>query len=425
MNPATQRILNLNEKKTLKVAIVGAGPAGCTLARLLLKNSIQVTVFEGEKGLSIRAQGGTLDLHTETGQKALKEAGLFDEFLKYARFDGEALSVVDKHKTAVIKMGGTSKNSSRGRPEIDRVQLRQLLVESLPEGVIQWGKRLRSVDPEDLSLHFDDGTEKGFDLLVGADGAWSKVRPILSSVKPYYAGLAGVDMVIEKAEEKYPHISKFVNRGSIFAFSDGKSMSMQQRGDECLTVYAWSPRDENWMKTCGYDVNDHARLKKEISKEYADWDPLFQEALRVTDDKQIIARSLYMLPVGHEWEARPGVTLIGDAAHLMTPFAGEGVNLAMEDALELAHAIIASNNMGANTKTLNNSVRLFEANMFRRAAPVAEVSRLNMEDMFFTPGAPQTAIAPWVRRAIGNGWLIRLLLPLWFLKFLLRWIFWW
>ena len=166
----------------LKIGIVGAGPAGCTLGRLLLNEpGIDVTIFEGEKDRSVRAQGGTLDLHTGTGQQALKEAGLYEEFLKCARFDGEALAVVDKTKAAVLKLAGSSKTTSWGRPEIDRTELRRILIESLPEGIIRWGKRLRSVDAEDLTLQFDDGTEKGFDLLVGADGAWSKVRPLLSS----------------------------------------------------------------------------------------------------------------------------------------------------------------------------------------------------------------------------------------------------
>lgn len=78
---------------TLKIAIVGAGPAGCVLARLLQqsKEGVSVTIFEGEGDIDFRSQGGTLDLHEKTGQAALKAAGLYDEWLKYARFDGEAM----------------------------------------------------------------------------------------------------------------------------------------------------------------------------------------------------------------------------------------------------------------------------------------------------------------------------------------------
>ena len=412
-----------------KVAIIGAGPAGCTLARLLLNANVPVTVFEGEKSLSVRAQGGTLDLHTHTGQRALKEAGIFDQFLKYARYDGEALRVMDKYCTTYIRTGGASGTTSRGRPEIDRMRLRQILVESLPEGVIRWGQRLRSVDIEDLSLHFDHGIEKGFDLLVGADGAWSKVRPVLSSARPYYVGLGGFDMVIPDCEKEYPDIYKMVNRGSVFSFGDGKGLTVQQRGDHSVIVYAWGARDETWMETCGYDVHDSAAVKRALGKEFVDWEDPLRKTTQVAKGDEIIARSLYQLPVGHRWDARPGITLIGDAAHLMTPFAGEGVNLAMEDAMKLAHAIIGSTKLGNHPKILPNSIRTFELEMFARSAPISELSRLQMEAMFFTPGAPFTTIEIWIRRALSGRpdepWWLRLLLPLWCIRLLLRAIFWW
>lgn len=409
-----------------KVAVVGAGPAGCTLARLLVQASISVTVFERETTPSVRAQGGTLDLHTQTGQKALKEAGLFEEFLKYARYDGEAFAVVDKNLQHYIKLGGsTTSKTSRGRPEIDRVRLRQILVDSLPKDVIRWGCRLKGVDPQDLSLHFDHGIERGFDLVVGADGAWSKVRPVLSSAQPIYSGLGGMDLVIQHAEERYPEISKFVNRGSVFALSNGKGITLQQRGDDSLSVYAWSVRDENWMETCGYDVRNAGEAKKALREEFADWANLLQEATQAADEKQIVTRSLYMLPEDLRWEFKPGVTLIGDAAHLMTPFAGEGVNLALVDAMDLARCVIESVGTGDHAGAFNDSLRKFELDMFRRAGPVAKVSRLNMEDMYFTPDTPQSTIHTWVRRSLGSNWIMDILLPAWFIRLVLRWLFWW
>ena len=410
-----------------KVAIIGAGPAGCTLARLLLNASIPVTIFEGEKSIDVRAQGGTLDLHTNTGQKALKEAGLFDEFLKYARYDGEAMAVMDKNQVAYLKMGGsTGGRFSDGRPEIDRRQLRTLLVNSLPEDTIKWGRRLRSVDPDNLALHFDNSEEHDFDLLVGADGAWSKVRPVLRSVQPHYAGLGGFDMVIPRAEEQHPAISKLANRGSTFVLSDGKGLTIQQRGDDSLMVYAWSARDEKWMEGKEAETNNGDRAKEKLLNEYDDWAGIFKKTIRAADSKSVVARSLYQLPVGFSWEGKPGVTIIGDAAHVMTPFAGEGVNLAMADALNLAKTIIATSQRGYDPQALANGVRKFELEMFKRSAPLAKVSKLNMEDMFFTPGAPNSSIASWVQRAIvEDNWFLKLLIPQWFVRLLLRWVFWW
>ncbi|MCJ1454369.1 hypothetical protein MMC28_004722 [Mycoblastus sanguinarius] len=408
-----------------KIAIVGAGPAGCTLARLLVRASIPVTLFEGESSLSVRAQGGTLDLHTNTGLKALREAGLYEEYLKCARYDGEALAVTDKNLKPFIRLGGATEKTSRGRPEIDRARLRQILVEFLPSDTIRWNCRLRSIDHNDLSLHFDHGIETGFDLVVGADGAWSKVRPALIDTKPFYAGIGGYDLFIDDAEIHHPDLHKLVNRGSVFAYSDGKSITGQQRGDGGIIVYATSVRDENWRKTCGYDIQNAGEVKKAIAKEFGDWAEPLVKLTQVANEKTIVARSLYMLPVGARWENRTGVTLIGDAAHLATPFAGEGVNVAMEDALSLAQAIIRSAKAGDTTKILSASVEEFEKEMFPRAAAVQDHSKTNMELMFFTPGAPRTTIDRYVRRALGQGWLIEILLPLWLVRSLLRIFFWW
>ncbi|KAL9607186.1 MAG: hypothetical protein Q9167_007875, partial [Letrouitia subvulpina] len=409
-----------------KIAIIGAGPAGCTLARLLVLSSIPVTVFEGETSFSARAQGGTLDLHTHTGQAALKECGLFSDFLEHARYDGEAFALIDKDLTTYIKLGGTrGEKSSRGRPEIDRARLREILVDSLPRSVIRWGCRLRKVDPQDLSLHFDHGVETGFDLVVGADGAWSKVRPLLSAAQPIFSGVAGFDLVIKDAEARHAEISRFVNRGSVFAYSDSKCVLLQQRGDDSIIVYAWSARDEQWIKSCGFDVHNPKEIKAALRKDYAEWKEPLLSATQVADDDELITRSLYMLPPGHSWEGRPGMTLIGDAAHLMTPFGGEGVNIAMTDAMKLAHAIIDASNSESPSVSLKQTVRDFELEMFKRAATVAEMSRLQKQDMFFTPGAPRCSIELWVRRALGDNWWIRLFLPLWLIRLVLRLVFWW
>ena len=102
----------------LKIAIVGAGPAGCILARLLLyqiqpdqlrkdntedksARSIDVTVFEAERSIYFRDQGGSLDLHEDRGILALRKAGLFKEFQAHARYDAENMRWTDKANKVV------------------------------------------------------------------------------------------------------------------------------------------------------------------------------------------------------------------------------------------------------------------------------------------------------------------------------------
>lgn len=404
-----------------KIAIIGGGPAGCTLARLLLNASIPVTIFEGEISLSVRAQGGTLDLHTATGLKALKEAGVYDEFLEYARYDGEAIAMADKNLKYWLRLSGGTDKSSRGRPEIDRVRLREILVNSLPPDTIRWDCRLRSID-NDLALHFDHGVEKGYDLIVGADGAWSKVRPMLSSVRPVYSGLGGVTLIVEDVKNRHPDLDKLVNRGSLFVYSDSKGLVAQQKGDGNVNVAIWTPRPEDWMKTCGYDVHNVQEVKKAFLHEYNDFAEPLRKMIQVASETDFSSQSLYELPVGHRWKSRPGVTLIGDAAHLSTPFAGEGVNIAMQDALLLAQAIVAASKEGQPIKALNRKIELYEKDMFRRGKAVQEHSRANMIDLYFAPGAP--VVEGFARRGLVQGWK-EYLLPFWFMRLLLRVLLWW
>lgn len=401
-----------------KVAIIGGGPAGCTLARLLLNSQIPVTIFEREPSPNFRTQGGTLDLHTLTGLKALKAAGLFDEFLKYARYDGEAMVVADKNLEIYIRTEGSSKETSRGKPEIDRLQLRQILLDSLPPDTIRWGCKFRSID-RDLSLHFDHGIEKGYDFIVGADGAWSKMRPFLSQVQPMYSGAGGIELNVPDAEKRHPDLHKLVNRGSLFAYSDHKCIVSQQKSDGSITVHAWRKRlDENWEKNCGFDLSNPHEVKKSLLHDYEGWaDPLVK-FIKVAENESIWAISLFELPVGHKWDHRPGVTLIGDAAHLSSPFAGEGVNIAMEDALKLSQALIVA---VKTPSSLDSQITAFEQDMFIRGAAAAQISRDNLVDMLFTPGAPGSIIDRWCRRAIlGTGWM-QYLLPLWVVRIML-WI---
>lgn len=383
-----------------KIAIIGGGPAGCTLAKLLVQANIDVTVFERETSPNIRSQGGTLDLHTDSGLAALKEAGLYEKFLKYARFEGEAIKVMDKRRTAYISASGSKEGSGRGRPEIDRELLRKLLCESLPPDTIRWGYHLLGIS-DDLTLHFEQGDVSGFNLVVGADGAWSKVRPLLTDIRPHYSLIGGFKFNISDVKNRFPDLYKLVNRGSVFSFSDHRALMFQQMGDGSLSCGEWATRDETWDKAQAFDISDANAVKAFLLEEYHDWSPEHLQFIKAADDDSFLYRRLYMLPVGNRWENRSGVTLVGDAAHLTVPFAGEGVNVAMKDSMNLAHSIIKAEKLNTDS-ALRAEVKSFEEDMFRRAKGVQERSVGNLEDMFLTEGAPRTVIERYVIRAIQS-----------------------
>ncbi|KAL8723344.1 MAG: hypothetical protein Q9225_000327 [Loekoesia sp. 1 TL-2023] len=363
-----------------RIAIVGAGPGGLTLARLLHIKQISFTLYEREPHRDSRSQGGSLDLHPKTGQLALREAGLFHEFEAIARSEGEDLVVADKHGHRYID----SVSSEGGeRPEVDRVQLRRMLLDSLPEEAVQWGNSVQSMARKsdgkvEIQLESPSGilTEL-YDLVVGADGAWSKVRPLLTPTKPQYSTVSMFDLRIRDVNSNHPEISKLVGRGTYVSLSNAKGLIAQRNGDNSIRVYAAFRRPEDWLSETGVDFGNEGMTKDFLSQEFDDFAPPLK-ALFLKADPDIVARPMHMFPVDHTWEHTPGVTLLGDAAHLMTPFAGEGVNLAMIDALDIAGAVARAANKG----NLDEAISEYEQQMFERSHQSMKETWHNLELMF-------------------------------------------
>ncbi|KAM0255792.1 hypothetical protein ACHAQJ_005379 [Trichoderma viride] len=381
----------------LRIAIIGAGPAGCTLARLLHLGGIQATIFEGDNSASIRTQGGTLDLHTSSGLAAVKEAGLWDIFLSHARYDGQYMAIVDKDLRYYIVRGADNESSVAfgERPEIDRVKLREILLDSLPDGTVKWGHRLQKV--EGSTLIFKDGSTASFDLVIGADGAFSKVRlAIAPELKPEYTRVAMHHFTIPDAENTSPETYKIVNRGNVFASADGQRFTLQQMGDGSITVgFSFVREDPDWMtpEKCGYNSEDLAEVKKAMAKEMEHWGPEFHKALEATKG-ETSSRSLWRLPIGQKWQHKSGVTLIGDAAHLMTPHAGEGVNQALEDAMLLARVILKAQ----SSEELDEQIVTFESDMIARVEKIQQLAWDRCQGLMFSPGVPKNFVDSMIQQ---------------------------
>ncbi|WP_313903524.1 FAD-dependent oxidoreductase [Rhizobium laguerreae] len=108
---------------------------------------------------------------------------------------------------------------------------------------------------------------------------------------------------------------------------------------------------------------------------FSDWHPSLVDLI-ARSEAPLIARPLYALPVGHRWGRRPGLTLIGDAAHLMSPFAGEGANLAMLDGAELAQAIVADGD------DIEAALASYEAAMLPRSERAASYTGAGLDMCF-------------------------------------------
>jgi 2-polyprenyl-6-methoxyphenol hydroxylase-like FAD-dependent oxidoreductase len=349
---------------TASVTIIGAGLGGLVLARVLHVHGMAATIYEAEASAGARTQGGMLDIHEADGQLAMKAAGLFEEFTALIHEGGEASRVLDKHGALLLDQPD---DGTRGRPEVPRGALRRILLESLPEGTVQWGRKLTGVAALGEGRHaltFTDGETVTTELLVGADGAWSKVRPLLSDARPAYIGTTFVEAWLRDVDTRYPATADMAGGGALFAMAPGQGIFAHREPGGVLHAYVALNRPLDWF--AAIDFADDAAAKARIAAEFAGWAPALT-ALIMESDGPLVPRSLHTLPDDHRWARIPGVTLLGDAAHLAPP-AGEGANLAMLDGAELAQAIVA------HPGDVEAALAAYEAAMFPRSRKAAEDS---------------------------------------------------
>ena len=360
------------------VTIIGAGLGGLTLARVLHLHGIPVTVFESDAAANSRTQGGQLDLHEHNGQLALGMAGLSQEYRSILHAGGAAQRVVDRHGNVLVELPD---DGSMKSPEALRGDIRRILLDSLPPGTVQWGKKLRSANPLGQgrhSLSFADGTAAVSDLLVGADGTWSRVRTLLSGQQPAYAGMSYVETYLHGVDERHPAAAALVGQGAMYALTPGQGFLAHREANGTIHTYVVLNRPQEWF--AAIDFTDAGAAKARIAAEFDGWSPVLGSLVTDAEGGPVL-RSIYRLPNRHRWERLPGVTLIGDAAHVTLP-GGEGANLAMLDGAELGEALASQPD---NPET---ALAAFEAVMFRRSEEEAAAAQETIE-LIFGAEAPE------------------------------------
>ncbi|KAF9769531.1 hypothetical protein IL306_013047 [Fusarium sp. DS 682] len=391
------------------IAIIGAGPSGLTLARLLQINNIDYIVYERDESPEPKFinQGGTLDIHSYAGQLALKEAKLFDKFKSIARWDASRICMQNPTGTVKAVFG-----EDRDAPEIDRLQLRKLLLDSIPTEKVIWGHGVKTVERGETAaehvIHFANGSSaSGFRLIVGADGAWSKVRSLLTSAKPEYSGKVFIEGSISHDNPSYAAALEHAGPGTMLAMGQHKMLAVQQLADRSFRFYMGMDAPEKlYRKPLSHENTEPLRHKFLSSSEYfANWAPNLKDYL-ANAEGPFHAWPLYRLPVPSvSWKRVPGVTLLGDAAHLSTPLVGEGVNMAMLDALTLAKTIVkycaADGVQETNEAQLERALKEYENEMFERGQDYIQRC-MAREEEFFSENAAEDFIN-MINGATQNG----------------------
>lgn len=361
------------------IAIVGGGPAGLTLARLLQLKGANVKVYERDFNKNARVQGSPLDMHEDSGLAAIRKAELLEKFKKTFRPGADRTLIMNEKAEIFFNDHKIKPEEDFGdehfRPEIDRGPLRNMLLESLHPETVVWDSHFLKMEPQNEGwlLHFKNGTSEYADLVIAGDGANSKIRPYLTDIKPVYSGIIMLEGNVSK--EAAPQIDAMIKGGKIMAFGNTKNILLGQKGNGDLGFYASFKADENWPADSGLDFSDNAQMLQWFKTEYSEWSPVWNELFE-NAATPFIPRLIYAMPADQTWKTQANLTLIGDAAHVMPPFAGEGANMAMLDALELSEYLTND-----TYSTLQEAISSYELHMRKRAAIATQESLENGERM--------------------------------------------
>src|SRR5450432_3498069 len=313
----------------MNVIIIGAGIGGLTFGNLLHQSdrSIQFHIFERDAGPHSRAQGYSLTLREPGGLTPLRQLGLYDEMKAVSSI---VVNFPFLTQTGKPLLNLRDKPASPRTLRVSRDKLREVLLRDIQSSVHFNTPCLGFTEREGKPVvRLARGREESADLVVACDGVNSAIRQQMIGDTPTYLGISAIAGAIAPAIN-HPLLAdnSFIMVGNgvgLFVVNENNvtawSLSRQTRKDEFETI-------------------SKAALKERAMATIRDWCSPVPEIISTTDSETITISRYY--DKATLTNARRGnVVMLGDAAHPMTPFRGEGANMAMVDALSLTNLLTA------------------------------------------------------------------------------------
>lgn len=337
--PSESQLVDTNPKPPSiyldKVGIIGAGPAGLAAAIALEKQGLDVHIFERTKAFRPIGAGVTL---SPNGVKSL--AAIDADIVQQLKQQGSQLNRFRIRTTRGWPiLNQPVKDDEYDQPflAIRWFSIQETMRAKLPPEILHLNHQLIHFEQtqQSVNLSFDNGETASVDLLIGADGIRSVVRKQLFGLEdPAYGG-----WMTWRGVQKYQHRLLPPHHTTIFA-KRGKSLILLDNGQGYLS---WALEMIN--PTIHRSQHPEA-AKARVLQELDHWHPALQELINLTEANTIVERPVCEPIILPQW-SNGRVTLIGDAAHPMTPFLGQGTNTTFEDVWALSTCLSQQDNLEA------------------------------------------------------------------------------